>query len=112
MFGSFKDRVWSNQIDFEGMSAFLRRLYPSKTAQCVADDTGLAPDSVKKWLNGEVQPNGRAVFTLVAAYGPEFLHASLRRAPAWLSAVARAEMARKLESEIVERERQLAELRG
>lgn len=110
MSGSLKDHVWSNHIDFEGMARFLRRLYPAKTALSVAADTGLPADSVKKWINGDVQPNGRAVFALIAAYGPEFISASLHHAPAWLDANVREAKTAALKSQIEQMQAELASI--
>ena len=41
MFGSNRDHVWSDHVDFIGLASFLRRVHPIKTAQSVAADTGL-----------------------------------------------------------------------
>ena len=105
MFGFKRDHVWSNRIDFEGLAAFLRRQHPTKTAQCVAALTGLPADSVKKWINGEVQPSGRAMLAMVCAYGPEFIAAAVRNAPEWCNQDLRAAKIAKLKQEIAELER-------
>jgi hypothetical protein len=67
--------------------AFLRQRYPSKTPPSVAHYTRL-------WLT----------------YGPEFLAATIERAPAWLDAAHRAEEAARLKAEIAAREARLAKL--
>ena len=105
MFGSIRDHVWSNRIDFDGLAAFLRRRHPSKTAVRVAADTGLPADSVKKWLSGEVQPSGRAMLALVCAYGPDFISASVKGAPEWCNSDLRAAKIAKLKAELAELEK-------
>jgi hypothetical protein len=106
MFGSSKDHFWSNRIDFDGLASFLRRLYPSKTAACVAADTGLPADSVKKWLLGEVQPNGRAMLALICAYGPPLICAAVKSPPEWCDAGLRAAKIAKLRAELDALEKQ------
>jgi hypothetical protein len=74
----------------ERVSAYLRRLYPSRTADQVAADTGIKTATVAKWLERESVPNGVAMLLLLTAYGPDFMGAVLPRAPAWLKAERRA----------------------
>ena len=105
MFGASQDHVWSNRIDFVGLASFLRRIHPSKTPMHVSADTGLPPDSVKKWLSGEVQPNGRAMLALVCAYGPDFISASVKNPPAWCNRDLRAANIARLEAELEEARR-------
>lgn len=75
--------------------AFLRSVYPSKTADQVAADTGIAAGTVRKWLEAKASPSGAAVVLLTAVYGPEFVCAVMDQPPAWLHENARrAERAR------------------
>lgn len=104
---SFPSRghFWSSRIDFDGLADFLRRRHPAKTAACVASETGLPPDSVKKWLSGEVQPNGRAVMALICAYGPELISSSVKDAPSWCDTEAKAAKIAALKAELQELEK-------
>ena len=72
------------------VSAFLRRLYPCRTADQVAADTGIKSATVAKWLERESAPNGSAMLILIACYGPDFLGAVMERPPAWLVQQRRA----------------------
>lgn len=63
---------------------FLRRLYPTKTADRVAADTGIPATAVAKWLTGNSAPSMGAVIALVDAYGTDFLAAVMPVAPSWL----------------------------
>ena len=56
-------------------------------------------------------PGWRHSLRLILVFGPEFLAATLDNPPAWLDAASRQEMAARLQSEIAERERRLADLR-
>ena len=112
MFGPFQSRSfpklghgWSNRVDFEGLAAFLRHAHPSKTAATVAANTGLPADTVKKWLSCEVQPSGKAMLTLICAYGPALISASVKGAPEWCDAEARAAKIAALKSELAELEK-------
>ena len=96
------DHFWSRHIDFDGLAQFLRRLHPVKTALCVEAETGLDADSVKKWLSGAVQPNGRAVLTLILAYGPELISACVVDPPGWCDDGARAAKIARLEAELAQ----------
>lgn len=64
--------------------AFVRRLYPSKTADCVAADTGVPSQTVRRWLEGVSKPSWVAFSRLIFAYGPAFLVAVYPKAPKWL----------------------------
>jgi hypothetical protein len=104
-FNPIRDRFWSNRIDFVGLADFLRRRHPVKTAASVASETGLPADSVKKWLSGEVQPNGRSVFALICAYGPSLISASVKGAPEWCDTEARAAKIAALKAELADLEK-------
>lgn len=79
---------------------FLRGLHPTKTADCVFADTGIAAATVAKWLERASVPGGIAIIRLTAVYGPEFLNAIMHSPPAWLDAAARAEEQRKVRAQI------------
>lgn len=96
-------KVWSDRFDIGGFARFARARHPTKTAACVAAETGLPIDSVKKWLAGDAVPGGRALLALLCLYGPDLAHAMLNGMPAWMSSAARAERARKLDAEIAVR---------
>lgn len=70
---------------------FLRRLYPSKTADHVAYDTGIPADTVRKWLEGVSKPSWAGLSRLIFAYGPAFLVSVYPSAPAWLDEAHRRE---------------------
>jgi hypothetical protein len=91
----------------ERIVAFLRRRSPFKTGEAVAADTGIAASTIGKWLEGTTVPGGVAFVRLVAAYGPEFLYATMASPPAWLDAAARAERQARLQSEIAALQRRL-----
>jgi hypothetical protein len=110
MSGSFSDRFRSKLVDFSGLVAFLRAEHPNKTAEAVEARCGVPATTVRKWMSGETNPNGKALVLLMLEYGPEAFASCVRCAPDWAKAAVRAEMTRKLESEIVERERQIADL--
>lgn len=75
----------------ERITAYLRKRFPIKTVDNVAADTGLSSNTVRKWFSRESNPSAAAVFLLIRAYGPEFLCATLKHAPAWLDSAARAQ---------------------
>ena len=107
---SVSRKIWSDRINLEGLARFLRARHPIKTAANVEAETGIPSDSVRKWLNGQAQPNGAAVIAMVCAYGPELLHATVRGAPDWLSATVRERAMRELEAKIAEQQARLEEL--
>jgi molybdopterin converting factor small subunit len=91
--------------------AYLREIYPTKTAEHVAADVGVTVYAVEKWLSRESAPSLSAFGIMSMIYGPEFVSRAFPKM-SWLDPVVRAEKVRKLNSEIAERERQLAQLRG
>ena len=93
------------------VTGFLRRRYPSKTAQHVSADTGCSVDAVEKWLERASTPNGRAIVRLCLAYGPDFLVALIDDPPAWLDARRSAARQIELESSIARQRAELAALR-
>lgn len=92
--------------------AHLRALYPVKTAECVAADTGLPVETVQTWIDRGSCPNLIGYLRLLGAYGPDFVAASMgERAPNWLTRAGQeAELAR-LEAERAAIERRMADLR-
>lgn len=95
------------------VSSFLRRLYPRKTAETVAADTGISQSTVATWVDRCASPNSAGFVALTLAYGPEFLAAITgARVPAWLDRAVRAERLARLEAQQGEIERELTELRG
>lgn len=81
-------------FDPNAVAAHLRRLHPSKTAECVAADIGVPAETVRQWLRGAASPSGPAMLALVGVYGPELLAAALPDAPAWLRRALVAEQRR------------------
>ena len=112
MSGLIGARFRANLVDFSGLVAFLRQEHPIKTAESVQAFCGISAATVRKWLSGETNPNGAALATLLLAYGPEAIASCVKCSPRWLKAAVREEMTERLESEISERERRLAELRA
>lgn len=91
--------------------AFLRRLYPARTVDMVACDTGLDAARVRKWLDRGSAPSAAAIVCLIAAYGPEFLAVLMGEAqPGWLADSRRRERARLLAAEQARLDIELAEL--
>jgi hypothetical protein len=95
----------------ESLAAFLRRIHPAKTADCVAVDTGVAAETVRGWLKSASRPGCKHLLALIGAYGPEFLVAMFPNAPRWLRAVQRAERQSELESELAAVRAGLADLK-
>lgn len=78
---------------------FIRRLYPVKTADCVAADTGLPVQTVRRWLEGVAKPSFIGFSRLILAYGPAFLAAVFPRQPRWLTEAYQREQLADLEAE-------------
>ena len=110
MFSNLKPRFWAPAIDFAGLSDFLRKEHPTKTAEFVNARTGIPVKTVRKWLDHENAPNGPAILTLALYYGPQVLAACFVGAPAWIDQASRVEIARKLLEQIERDERTLREL--
>lgn len=81
--------------------AFVRQLYPTKTADCVAADTGLPVQTVRRWLEGVAKPSWIGFSRLILAYGPAFLMAVFPRQPEWLTEAYQREQLAELEAEQV-----------
>lgn len=96
--------------DGAAVAAFLRRVYPVKTAAAVEAAKGIPADTFRKWEQGSA-PSFASTLKLIARHGPEFLCAVMREgAPDWVSAAARAKRHAELEAEIDARRRELAEI--
>lgn len=102
--GKFSDARWDRAI------AFLRALHPAKTADCVAADTGIKPDTVRKLLAGASEPTFRHYTRMLFAYGPEFAACIYSNAPDWLRAEVRADKRARLEAEIAVKQKELDSL--
>ncbi|MBN9453227.1 MAG: hypothetical protein J0I42_14865 [Bosea sp.] len=96
---SGKVGVTSPQACPEKALDFLRGLYPSKTIENVAYDTGIPSDTVRKWFEGVAKPSWAAFSRLIFAYGPAFLIAVYPKAPAWLDEAHRRERQEALRAE-------------
>jgi hypothetical protein len=90
--------------------AFIRALYPVKTAEHVAADIGLPVHTVKRWLEGVAKPSWSGLSRLIFAYGPAFLIAVYPKAPKWLDEAHRRERLAALEAEQARIRAEIAEL--
>lgn len=90
--------------------AFLRRRHVTKTAACVAAETGLPISTVAKWLEGAAAPGGFAIVRLARAYGLEFLCAITDDPPDWMVSGARDQERARLRAAIAELEARKARL--
>ena len=79
-------RVRNKVIDGGRVCAFLRRIAPIKTAECISDDTGVNIETVRKMLLRESAPSYDFFMRLIMVYGPDFLCAVLPKPPDWLNA--------------------------
>lgn len=94
-------KVGGAQIEVaDGVCAFLRALYPDKTAANVHADTGIRTKTIEKWLALVSAPGAAHLVVLVTVYGPEFLSAVLPRRLAWLDDATREQERVKLRSDI------------
>ena len=109
---SARDHIWSALVDFDGIVAWWRRLYPANTAEHVASDLGAPVTTAKKWILRETNPDAVRLLAAVAFYGPDLIAAGLRRSPAWLDAAQRAQRATDLDLRISEMLRQRDALRA
>jgi len=92
--------------------AFIRRLYPTKTADCVAADTGLPSQTVRRWLEGVAKPSWAGFSRLILAYGPAFLVAVYPNCPKWLDEAHHRERLAALEAEQVRIAAEIASLKS
>lgn len=83
--GEALPRIGETDADVGGrICAFLRGIYPEKTAANVCADTAISPKTVENWLAGVAAPRSIHFVRLFLAYGPEFLRAAAGTPPAWL----------------------------
>lgn len=106
----FRDEL----IDRQGIADFLRRQHPRETARWVEARTGIPARTAECWLDAGrgVRPSFAHAMQLACAYGPSFLAAALRHAPAWLDDAHRAEEARRIDAEIASLEAEKRRLGG
>lgn len=86
---------------------FLTKIYPTKTAECVAADTGIPSVTIAKWLERTSAPKTASFVKLFCAYGPGFLACVPKTPPAWLDAAARAHEQAALRAQIADLQAQL-----
>ena len=91
----------------ERTTDFLKGLYPVKTADNVAADTGISPNTITKWLDRGSAPTSWAFLRLLEAYGPDLACAVMTAPPAWLDRAAREQRRERLEAQIASLQSQL-----
>lgn len=101
----------SNDRTFaEHSSRFLREMYPHKTAQNVAVDTGIPATTIRKWLEQGCAPSGRHTAVLSRRYRG-FLSAVFPDAiDEWIAEVARQEALERLERQAATIAQQLTDV--
>ena len=98
--------------DPAALAAFWRRLYPVKTADCVADMLGAPKTTVESWLAGPSLPSTAWWFRIVDVWGPAVMVEAHVAPPAWLIALARAQTVADLEAQQRDLDARIAGLRG
>ncbi len=91
---------------------FIRKLYPTKTADCVSADTGVPSQTVRRWLEGVAKPSWTAFSRLILAYGPAFLVAVFPSRPRWLDDAYQREQLAELEAEQARIQSKISALRA
>lgn len=86
---------------------FLRSLYPVKTAENVAADTGISANTIAKWLDRGSAPASWAFIRLLEAYGPELACAVMAAPPIWLDRAASEQRRERLQAQIASLQSQL-----
>ncbi len=94
----------------ERIIGFLRRMYPTKTADNVAADIGGSAVTIQKMIDRRSTPNVVTYGRMLMAYGPAFLVAVYPNAPKWLDEAHRREQQAALRAEQQRIEAQLAAL--
>jgi hypothetical protein len=89
--------------------AYLRELYPTKTAEHVASDLNTSVSAVEKWLSRDSAPCLPLFGKMALIYGPEFVSRAFPTLT-WLDPVVRAGKAEKLKAQIAADQRRLEEL--
>ncbi len=82
-------------------------MYPVKTADNVAADTGISANTVSKWLDRGSAPTSWAFLRLLSAYGPDLVCAVMDSPPAWLDRAAKEQRRERLEAQIAALQSQL-----
>ncbi|MCV9940952.1 hypothetical protein OIU35_31765 [Boseaceae bacterium BT-24-1] len=88
---SRQTNVGEREAKAERIIAFLRRMYPSKTADNVAADIGGSSVTLQKMIDRRSTPSVVTYGRMLLAYGPEFLMAVYPNAPKWMSDAYRKE---------------------
>lgn len=83
-------------------------MYPAKTADNVAADTGIAVETVQKMLDRVTAPSVANYTRLWFRYGPEFLLAVHPQAPPWLGRAHHEEEQVRIRAQIAALEAHLA----
>lgn len=92
---------------------FLRRLYPTRTAENIAADLaawGVRTSTIAKMLERMTAPSAVMSAALICTYGPDYLAAILPACPDWLDKAKRDARTAQLETEIAEKRRELEAL--
>lgn len=105
--------VLEPQVFGARIAGFLRSIHPQKTAACVAAETKISSRTVSKWLEGASSPAGNAYHRLIEVYGPElFVFVNPDASPASLREAALLCRQARLERQVEEKQREIAELRA
>ena len=97
-------------VDGDALARFLRRRHHFDTANHVAAETGIAPETVRNWLRHRAKPNSAHFMALAFAYGPDLVAAACPNAPRWLDGACRAAEADRIKGEIDELHKRLEAL--
>ena len=76
-----------------------KRLYPTKPAQCVADQLNAPLRTVEKWFSGETRPSFDWFGPILCQYGLSFVIGGMADPTPWLDDLAREERTRRLLAE-------------
>jgi hypothetical protein len=108
----YRKQVKADRADVNLALSFLKQRHPSKTADCVAAETGISPNTVAQWFKGNSKPGWHHTWALIGAYGPEFLAAICPRSRVWVEPARKLEELRQLELERVRLNQRIKELGG
>ena len=94
------------------VAAFLRSVYPVKTAASVEAAEGISADTYRKWESAGCAPSHATTLRLILRHGPEFLAALVPEGerPDWLEGALKSQRQARLEAEIAERRKALEHL--
>ena len=93
----------------DGFCRFLRRVFPSATANQIAAVSGVPSGTADKWLRGESKPSLEHFGALISAFGPPLLAAVFPHIE-WVSEAAKQSRALEIETEIARLEQERAQL--